>query len=243
VSDIDLRYGRYQDVLADVKSVAFLCADPPYSVRTEKGFRTGVDVRDARGMGYRNIDGAWASSFVGFWTSRVNGFWAVCCDHVAFPWWETAMGESGLYTFPPVVIVKNAAPPRMAGDGPSSQCEYISVGRPRRQEFMGTGARPGWYMMETVRHGHDHCGVSGAKSPDLMRAIVRDYSRPGDLVCDPCAGGGTTAIACLMEGRRFVGAEMDPVTYAKAAKRIDDAQRQAHLFEPRRPKPKQGKLL
>ena len=54
-----------------------------------------------------------------------------------------------------------------------------------------------------------------------MRALVRDYSRPGDLVCDPCAGGATTLIAAALEGRRAIGAELDPETYALACARIE----------------------
>ena len=53
-----------------------------------------------------------------------------------------------------------------------------------------------------------------------MRPIVRDYSRPGDLVCDPCAGGGTTLLAAVIEGRKAIGAELDPATFDLAAKRL-----------------------
>jgi site-specific DNA-methyltransferase (adenine-specific) len=53
-----------------------------------------------------------------------------------------------------------------------------------------------------------------------MRAVIRDYSRTGDLVCDPCAGGATTLLAAAMEGRRAIGAEMDPETFRKAVKRL-----------------------
>jgi site-specific DNA-methyltransferase (adenine-specific) len=53
-----------------------------------------------------------------------------------------------------------------------------------------------------------------------MRAIVSDYSKRGDLICDPCAGGATTLLAAAMEGRRAVGSEMDPNTFALAQKRI-----------------------
>jgi len=61
----------------------------------------------------------------------------------------------------------------------------------------------------------------GGKPEWLMRAIVRDYTRPGDLVCDPCAGGATTLIAAALEGRRAIGAECDPKTYELACKRIE----------------------
>jgi hypothetical protein len=60
----------------------------------------------------------------------------------------------------------------------------------------------------------------GSKPEDLMRAIVRDYSEPGDLICDPFAGSGTTLVSALMEGRRAVGAEMDPKHYEIARKRL-----------------------
>ena len=53
-----------------------------------------------------------------------------------------------------------------------------------------------------------------------MQSIVRDYSRPGDLVCDPFCGSGTTAIAALQEGRRFVGSEAKPEHHAIAMRRI-----------------------
>ena len=62
--------------------------------------------------------------------------------------------------------------------------------------------------------------VAGGKPLWLMRAIIRDYTRPGDLVCDPCAGGGTTLLAAAIEGRRAIGAEMNPDTHSKATARI-----------------------
>jgi site-specific DNA-methyltransferase (adenine-specific) len=62
--------------------------------------------------------------------------------------------------------------------------------------------------------------IKGGKPLWLMQQLVRDYSRPGDLVCDPCAGGATTLIAAAIEGRRAVGAELDPTTYRKAQARI-----------------------
>lgn len=65
------------------------------------------------------------------------------------------------------------------------------------------------------------CEVVGGKPLGLMQAIVRDYSRPGDLVVDPFAGSGTTALACAIEGRRCITSEKDPKHYAIAKKRLD----------------------
>jgi site-specific DNA-methyltransferase (adenine-specific) len=63
--------------------------------------------------------------------------------------------------------------------------------------------------------------VVGGKPLWAMRALVRDYSRPGDIVCDPTAGGGTTLLAAAIEGRRAVGAEMNEDNYRKAKRRLE----------------------
>lgn len=42
----------------------------------------------------------------------------------------------------------------------------------------------------------------------LARAVIQAFSRPGDLVCDPYMGSGTTAVAASELGRRFAGAEV-----------------------------------
>lgn len=229
----DLRLGRWQDVLADVECDALIC-DPPYSARVEKGFRTSRDM-DARGMGYANIDEAWCQAFVSHWHPRTRSWMAICGDHITMRWWESALTAAGRYVFPPLPIVKTGAAPRLMNDGPASQAEYMIVARPKEKRFKTWGSLPGWYLMQTVRHGHDWHGVSGAKAPAFMKQVVRDYSRAGDLVCDPTAGSATTGVAALTMGRRFVGSECDPVTHEKARKRLSGTQ-VVDLFDPGRAK-------
>ena len=214
----DLRHGRWQDVLADVECDALVC-DPPYSQRTEDGFRTSADLL-RRGLGYAPITEDWCEEFVRSWHPRVRSWIVVFGDHISIRWLERCLSDTGRYVFQPMPIVKIGAAPRLQNDGPASQSEWFIVARPRERRFMSWGSLPGWYAMQTVRHGHGSVGVSGAKSLDLMRSIVRDYSRPGDLVCDPCAGGGTTLLAAAWEGRRSIGAEVDLATWRVAQDRI-----------------------
>ena len=58
------------------------------------------------------------------------------------------------------------------------------------------------------------------KPVELFRWLIRSYTNAGDTVLDNCMGSGTTAIACLMEGRQFVGFETDKGYWEKANKRI-----------------------
>jgi len=52
----------------------------------------------------------------------------------------------------------------------------------------------------------------------------------GALVLDPYMGSGTTGLAAIRTGRRFVGIEKDPTHYATALKRITDELAQGDLF-------------
>jgi DNA modification methylase len=55
---------------------------------------------------------------------------------------------------------------------------------------------------------------------ELVRPCILAGSRPGDLVLDPFTGSGTTAVVALKQGRRFIGAELNPDYVAMAEKRI-----------------------
>lgn len=59
----------------------------------------------------------------------------------------------------------------------------------------------------------------------LCEYLIRTYSNPGDLVLDNCMGSGTTGVACLNTGRRFIGIESDPIHYATANLRLTIHQR------------------
>ena len=71
----------------------------------------------------------------------------------------------------------------------------------------------------------------GGKPTALMEALVRDYSRPGDTVLDSHMGAGTTGVACVRTGRKFIGCEIDLEAFALACRRIEQAYAQRPLFE------------
>jgi DNA modification methylase len=61
-----------------------------------------------------------------------------------------------------------------------------------------------------------HWGQSESGMADLIRAV----SEPGDLICDPFLGGGTTAVVALDLGRRFVGSDVDPACVRQTLARL-----------------------
>lgn len=223
----DLRLGKWQDVLADVTCDA-LIVDAPYSERTHSAHGAARQDTDRDRMPDPNKAptpipyDCWAPAdvdvFVDFWAPRTRGWFVSITDHGLAPHWAAAMDRHGLYSFSPIAFVAPGSRIRLAGDGPSQWACWIVVARPRSAEFHKWGTLPGSYVLP-LGHGGKNA-VIGGKPEWLMRSLVRDYTRPGDLVCDPCAGGGTTLLAALSEGRRAVGAEMDPKHYEIARKRL-----------------------
>jgi adenine-specific DNA-methyltransferase len=65
-------------------------------------------------------------------------------------------------------------------------------------------------------------GKHPAEKPlEMMRHIVTISSKPGAVVLDPFAGGGTTLIAAKLEGRQYIGCDLDWAYVQRARKRIE----------------------
>lgn len=58
------------------------------------------------------------------------------------------------------------------------------------------------------------------KPVELVRHYIENSSQPGDLVFDPFAGSGSTALAAIACGRRWLSCEIDPVHFLAASLRI-----------------------
>jgi site-specific DNA-methyltransferase (adenine-specific) len=223
--DLDLRLGRWEDVLADVECDA-LITDPPYGARTHEGQRhSRKDPRyspdaclTATGLPYAHFTEADVAAFVAAWSPRVRFWFCAFTSHDLLDAYARALERAGRYVFAPLACVQRGMNVRLAGDGPSNWTTHLIVARPRG--MLGWGTLPGAYVVGQDQDRKRGVYVVGGKPLGLMRALVRDYSRPGDLVCDPCAGGGTTLLAAAIEGRRAVGAEMDPAHFEIAQKRF-----------------------
>ena len=64
-----------------------------------------------------------------------------------------------------------------------------------------------------------------------------------ETILDPFMGSGTTGVACVNLGRKFIGIELEPKYFDIACKRIEEAYKQPRLFDEPAPKPVQEKLF
>lgn len=214
-----LHLGPWTDALPSGVTWDALITDPPYSLRVTEGYRSGSDVRGTRRrITYGVSSDLSISQAVAALLPRTRQWAAVWCDHESWPLWRDALYSHRWYVFAPVPWVKTGAPPRFVGDGPACSTEYLCIARPRRWPTR-RASRPGHYLVGRTPRA-ERIGLVGQKPVDAVRRVIGDYSEPGELICDPYAGSGTTLIAAALAGRDAIGAEVDQATHVLAVERM-----------------------
>lgn len=222
-----------------------LITDAPYSARVHDGHADGTssanawaaerglaNKRDRRGIVYASWGARDVVRFVRDWSPLVSGWFVSITDHGLAPAWERALRRVDRYVFAPVPVVAPGSRIRLSGDGPSCWGYWVIAARPksktwleawreRRRKREASCALPGGYVIPEGEGKKPL--VVGGKPLWLMRRLIGDYSEPGERVCDPCAGAGTTGEAAHLEGRRALLGDASLEHAQLAAVRMRDA--------------------
>lgn len=235
IGNAELWLGDCREVLPTLPRVDAVITDPPYSERTHAGHdmvargaaADGADGADRARLGYSALSPADVAELSAMYASACDGWVVWMTDHMLAPRIAETLASHGRYVFAPLPFFQAGRSVRISGDGPSSWTDWIVVSRTKAQIKWGT--LPGGYI---AGPGWNDKARMGGKPTLLMDALVSDYSRPGQLVLDSHMGAGTTGVSCARLGRRFIGCEIDPQAFDLACRRIEEAAKQATLFEP-----------
>jgi site-specific DNA-methyltransferase (adenine-specific) len=96
-----------------------------------------------------------------------------------------------------------------------------------------------------VREGAENVANSVKHHPTQKPVALMEWciGMTAGLVFDPFMGSGTTGVACVKLGRRFIGIEIEPKYFDIACRRIDDAYKQPDMFIERPAKATQDRFL
>lgn len=78
------------------------------------------------------------------------------------------------------------------------------------------------FSMPTNQVDNKKYNFPSVKPLPIIERLIRNSSKNGEVVFDPFLGTGTTAIAAMNLGRRFIGAELNADTFATAKRRIEE---------------------
>ena len=112
----------------------------------------------------------------------------------------------------------------------------------KKQEFNGAEFELAWtkgirgnadtfWMSRIVAYTQETKVHPTQKPTSLMVWCIEKLTNPGDLILDPFCGSGTTGVACVQTGRRFIGIEIDEdyadIARARIAKAAEQARQEA----------------
>lgn len=220
--------------------------DPPYEAEAHTRTRRTRAVLEGRSP-YQAIDFAPITPQQRRFVGGVTCQWLLAfCQVEAVGKYAAVLGKKYKRA---AVWQKRDGMPQMSGDRPGMGyetivCAWCQPGRPT----WNRGGKHGWYdafppeealiYRYLVRDGQGR--VHATQKPlGLMKELLLDFTQMGDTVLDPFMGSGTTGVACLTEGRRFIGIELDPGSFQMACKRLAQSAAeiaaQGQLFAATRP--------
>jgi site-specific DNA-methyltransferase (adenine-specific) len=160
--------------------------------------------------------------------ARISRRWIlVFCQVEAAMKWRAVLESAGAVYKRTCLWVKPDGKPQYSGDRPGIGYESIvACHAPGRSTWNGGGSH-GVFVVN--KGGDPRTGHQTQKPLALMELLVRLFSNKGELILDPFAGSGTTGVAAIRLGRRFLGWEMNSEYAAIARRRISSAREQLEL--------------
>ncbi len=219
--NIDLRCCDVAEVLRVARGVRLVIADPPWMYSNNPG---GTANPDESGI----FPGLPDEVIV----SHLNASHTCALPDARLAVWYTFPKDAEWYD------AGNAGPQwgRRKSGGAWTKMQPTSEGAARTQSGVGYHWRGQTEpvalfvrgscgrTMETLYNGHvSPPGEHSYKPVEWQRAWIRAWTSPGDLVLDLYAGLGSVAIACALEGRRYIGAEIDPERHRRAGLNVVQA--------------------
>ena len=245
IGDATLYLGDCLEVMAGLGPVDHVITDPPYESELHNAIgrvqrNDGVKMIETLGFdGIDDIRGQVAAASV-----AVSSGWIILFSLAeGVRAWRDVIQAAGAKYDTCLAWVKPDSMPRMNGQGAARGFECAVTA------WAGTGYRK--WNRGGKRGIYTHCvnppsrqGEHPTEKPvALMAELVGDFTQPGETILDPFAGSGTTGVACMRLGRKFIGIEKDPRYFEIAANRLQEAHKQGDLFVAPAPKAKQEALL
>jgi site-specific DNA-methyltransferase (adenine-specific)/modification methylase len=113
---------------------------------------------------------------------------------------------------------------KLNGDNDFADCELAWTNWPKAVR------RIQWRWNGMIRQGNEDRFHPTQKPLTVMKWVI-DLCPKSDTILDPFMGSGTTGVAAVQMGRKFIGIEREPKYFDIACQRIEQAYAQQSLFD------------
>lgn len=212
IGDCTLYHGDCRFILPTLHGVDVVVSDPPYGISHRRGVsggRQGLQGGKVASIGTRGIEGDFATfdpAPLLHWPCLLWG-----ADHYAqsLPsgrWlvWDKAFG-GGSGDFSEFEVAWHSRP------GASKMFRHLWMGVQRQSQVGQLRCHP-------------------TEKPVALMEWCIGYFPNAETILDPFMGSGTTGVAAVKLGRKFIGIEIERKYFDIACRRIEDAYKQGDMF-------------
>lgn len=237
---VDLYLGDCREVLPALGPVSHVITDPPYEQISQDrigGIKRSDGGKVTEKITFVGIDGI-RDEFAALIPQICDGWFLAFCTAEGVAMWRDAIEREGIKYKSPMIWVKPDAMPKFNGQGPAIGYENIIASWcGKGHSSWNGGGKRGVFTWPT--NSPDREGTHPTEKPiGLMSELLSLFSSPSETILDPFMGSGTTGVAAVKLGRRFVGVEFNQKYFDVAVRRIQRALQQPDMFIPA-PKVKQ----
>ncbi len=238
IGNATLYLGDCLEILPTLPKVDAVITDPPFEVeahtlqrRINRGTTHGGsdDVVTEEPLDFSPITELQRERFGAIIPTICHGWVLVFCQAEAVFLWRKSLEDGGAKYRRACVWIKRDGMPQYSGDRPGMGYESIvAAWAGEGKSVWNGGGKHGVFDFpkgEPIRWGHPT-----QKPEKLMNELVGLFTNQDQTILDPFMGSGTTGVACMNLGRKFIGVEIERRYFDIACERIDQAQRQARLF-------------
>lgn len=202
IGDCTLYHGDCRSIVDGLPGVDACITDPPYGIGLREHGRKGYDWTI---QGDENQD---AGRFILDWAEKSElPTVAFASAKNPFPglWRQTLIWDKG---------------PAVGGGGDIATCwkfcwDFIHVARTGRLNGKRDSDVLSFWVTQRDHHYHPN-----QKPLSLLKYLIEKTTQADDTILDPFMGSGSTGVACVQTGRKFVGVEIDETHFETACRRI-----------------------
>lgn len=227
IGNATLYCGDCMDILPGLPKVDAVITDPPYGDKdTHKNHLATVTLRDGtpagQALGFDGISKEDAVRLAVEWCEKAARWVVFTCE-----WkYAHALDDAGVLVRLGIWRKPDGAP-QFTGDRPGMGWEAVAICHRSGKKRWNRGGGHGFWVFPK---GQNDSGHPTGKPLGLFSAFVSDFTDLGETILDPFMGSGTTGVAAIQMGRKFIGVEREPKYFEIACRRIEAAHQQADLF-------------
>ena len=231
IGDCELYLGDCLEIMPTLGKVDAVVTDPPYEQEAHSTQRrvTRGGKPQTEPISFAPITESIRDSVCKNVSEICRGWFIAFCQTEGVARWRDSIEDHGIKYKKPMIWVKPDGMPQFNGQGPGMGYEcMVSAWAGVGVSKWNGGGRHGVFHFpkgEGVQAVHET-----QKPIRLMRELIQLFTNHSNVVLDPFMGSGTTGVACVKLGRKFIGIELDERYFDIACKRIEEAYKQPNFF-------------